>query len=333
MPPLRPLHSIVVGFLLVLSLAVLIGGCRTTEGFGQVDASSRRGQEIVVAGRYFDIGTPVVLWSDPGGLDAYSEVPAFEAAPTGPDGLPIRKRRYGDRGNLPVDVETRVRNEGWTPETLAKVARQFVLHYDVAGTSRQCFKILQDRRNLSVHFLLDVDGTIYQSVDLKERAWHAGAANDRSIGIEIAHIGAYPAPGHPVMRSWYEPDTDGLKVRFPAWLKETGIRTPGFVARPERAELLEGEIHGKRYWQHDYTAEQRRALTHLAAGLHRALGIPLRVPRDAYGEVRTDALSEAEQAGFAGILGHQHVTTNKIDPGPAMDWERLLREAKALVED
>jgi len=37
----------------------------------------------------------------------------------------------------------------------------------------QCFKVLHDHRDLSVHFMLDLDGTIYQTLDLKERAWHA----------------------------------------------------------------------------------------------------------------------------------------------------------------
>ncbi len=31
----------------------------------------RSGQEIVACGQFFDIGTPVVLWMDPGGYDAY----------------------------------------------------------------------------------------------------------------------------------------------------------------------------------------------------------------------------------------------------------------------
>ncbi len=40
-----------------------------------------------------------------------------------------------------------------------------------------------------------------QTLDLKERAWHASTANTRSIGIEIANIGAYPKT-EPFKR-WY----------------------------------------------------------------------------------------------------------------------------------
>jgi tyrosyl-tRNA synthetase len=51
---------------------------------------------------------------------------------------------------------------------------------------RQCFKVLHDARDLSVHFMLDLDGTIYQTLDLKERAWHATTSNSRSVGAARA---------------------------------------------------------------------------------------------------------------------------------------------------
>ena len=46
----------------------------------------------------------------------------------------------------------------------------------------------------------------------------------------------------------------------------------------------------------------------------------------AAGRVRMDALTDAEEAEFSGILGHYHLQTNKLDPGPAFDWERFLGE-------
>ena len=39
------------------------------------------------------------------------------------------------------------------------------------------------------------------------------------------------------------------------------------------------------------------------------------------------ALSPDQLAAHRGLLGHFHVQRNKTDPGPAFDWERLLREA------
>jgi N-acetyl-anhydromuramyl-L-alanine amidase AmpD len=48
--------------------------------------------------------------------------------------------------------------------------------------------------------------------------------------------------------------------------------------------------------------------------------------------VRTDVLTDEEFAAFSGVLGHLHVSANKSDPGPAFDWERFLREARAAAD-
>lgn len=309
-------------------LGALTMGCRATAS-RPGDPAPRRGDEIVVCGARFHTGTPVVLWTDPGGYDAYRVEARFGAREDGP---PDGKARYHTwRRGLADDARARIERDGWRLADLATHLRWFVVHYDAAGTARQCFKVLQDVRGLSVHFLLDVDGTLYQTLDLKERAWHAGDANDRSIGIEIAHIGAYPAPDHETLRAWYAHDARGPRVTFPKWLTEPGVRTPGFEARPARAALVEGTIHGQRLWQYDFTPEQYAALARLLATLHRVLGLPLDAPRDATGAVRADVLTAAERDAFHGALGHFHLTTNKTDPGPAFDWDRVLDLARALA--
>jgi N-acetyl-anhydromuramyl-L-alanine amidase AmpD len=84
--------------------------------------------------------------------------------------------------------------------------------------------------------------------------------------------------------------------------------------------------------QPDFTDAQYATLAALAAALARELPrIALDAPRDADGRVRTDALSDAEEAAFGGILGHFHLQTDKRDPGPAFDWERLLAAARSLA--
>jgi N-acetyl-anhydromuramyl-L-alanine amidase AmpD len=270
------------------------------------------GHAIVACGQRFDVGTRVVLWDEPGGYDAYREGPCFGGAPDG-------KRRYGERDRRPE-----------TLDELRQVVHAFVLHYDACGTSRQCFKVLQDKRTLSVHFLLDLDGTIYQTIDLKERAWHATIANDFSVGVEIAHPGAYADPQGPDLREWYAADASGPLLRFPAWLQETGVR-PGFVARPARPELVTGTVQGQRLCQYDFTPEQYEALAKLCAGLSRALPrIRLAAPRAADGQVVAHKLPDAELLAFDGIIGHLHVQTNKVDPGPALQWDRLLERARQL---
>lgn len=293
------------------------------------DPVARRGDEIVAAGQLFHTGTPVVLWLDPKGYDAYAAHRHFDPSATMPS-HPVSDdaQRYGRRRTMPNNLRAAVSTEGWTLENLREQVDQFVIHYDVCGTSRQCFKVLQDIRGLSVQFMLDVDGTLYQSLDLKERAWHAGDANCRSVGVEIAHMGAYGSPEG--INKYYEFDANGWPYFvLPAHLLESGIRTAGFIARPARRELISGEINGRTYYQYDFTNEQYAALIKLTAALHRVLPkMKLDVPRNPDGSVRTDVLSKEELQAWSGLIGHNHVIKVKQDPGPAFNWDRVLQGAR-----
>ncbi len=283
------------------------------------------GQSIVIAGRHVAIAAPVVLWTDPGGYSAYGTEPFFGGEPKSdsPKGLRFRPGRRIEG----VDVSEPTRAE------LDLAIDQFVLHYDVCGVSRRCFEVLHDLRGLSVHFLLDVDGTLYQTLDLADTAWHARQANARSVGVEIANIGAYPPGGASPLDTWYAKDDLGWRLKLPARFGDGGVRTEGFVARPARPERVAGEIQGKPLEQYDFTAEQYATLVKLSAALCRAFPkLEPDAPRDERGVVRTDALTDEEFAEFRGILGHDHVTVEKADPGPALDWERLLEDVRALLE-
>ncbi|GAB4150997.1 MAG: hypothetical protein Fur0037_19700 [Planctomycetota bacterium] len=301
---------------------LLFGTCSWLAGL-----AGRNGEEIRAASELFFAGTRVVLWDDEGGYDAYARRKMFSEEPV-PDG----KLRYGTRSLPGGGAKGADPRRPWDLPALREVVHHLVLHFDECGTSRQCFKILQDVRFLSVHFLLDVDGTLYQTLDLQERAWHATIANDTSVGVEIAHPGCWPSRDDARMLAWYERDSLGYRLRWPGWMRETGIRTPGFVARPSRPEPVSGTVHGDVYWQFDFTDEQYEALARLAAALHRVFPrIRLDAPRGADGKVRTTRLSPEELLAFDGILGHFHVQRNKVDPGPAFDWERFLARARRIA--
>ena len=300
----------------------------------------RAGDEIVIAGQYFHTAAPVILWSDPGGYDAYRIEKRF--APRDEPGWnehahvgPTVPNRYNLREDVlsPEQIE-RVRGGGWDLTLVQEVVDLFVIHYDVAGTSRQCFKILHDVRGLSVHFMLDIDGTIYQTLDVKERAWHARSANSRSVGIEIANPGAYP-PDDDTLDTWYTRGEDGrTRIVIPATRGDGGVRTPDFVGRPIRDEPVDGVIKGRTLRMYDLTPEQYGSLIKLTATLCSVLpNIRLDYPRDQSGQPRSDALTPEEMAGFRGLLGHYHVpeSPSKVDPGPAFQWDYVTREAKRLL--
>lgn len=338
----RRKRTIAVGVVLAAAAAFLTNCRSASQRDGQRDERrvgtivERSGDEIMVAGMLVHTGTPVVLWTDPGGYDAYRVERRF--SPPDESGWSSIKDAIGSpnryslrRNGLDENGVERLRGGGWSLEELQQTIDQFVLHYDVCGTSKQCFKILHDRRGLSVHFMLDIDGTIYQTLDVKERAWHATKANDRSIGIEIAHIGAYETVAGSPLETWYQRDNDGYRIQLPGWMADGGVRTPNFVGRPAGDRFVSGLVNGRQLIQPDFTDEQYEALIRLTAALSTVLPkIECEYPRDAQGRPLDRAMTDEEFESFSGVLGHQHVQDNKTDPGPAMDWDRVVDGARSI---
>ncbi|PWB81531.1 MAG: N-acetylmuramoyl-L-alanine amidase [Methylocystaceae bacterium] len=80
-----------------------------------------------------------------------------------------------------------------------------VLHYTGMPTAEGALaRLLDPRSDVSAHYFVDEDGTIFQLVPEARRAWHAGRSfwageedmNSASIGVEIVH------PGHDDPRSF-----------------------------------------------------------------------------------------------------------------------------------
>lgn len=327
------------------------GGCGAgAKQYGEPGQKlERKGDEIVVCGQLFHTGAPVVLWTDPGGYDAYRTERRFipyeqsswgattRAAATQPSLRDVSSpNRYGLRTHvLTTQQVEELRGGGWPLLLLQEKVDQFVYHYDVCGTARQCFKVLHDMRGLSVHFMLDVDGTIYQTLDLKERAWHAGTANSRSIGIEIANIGAYRAEStSDPLDQWYRRDESGWRrVVFPVWMRETGIRTPNFVARPIRNDVVVGEVQGRQYKMYDLTPQQYDSLIKLTATLCTIFpNMTCDYPRDSEGKLISKTLPAEMMKDYRGLLGHYHASLQKQDPGPAFQWDYVVNESRKLMK-
>ncbi|MEM6853332.1 MAG: peptidoglycan recognition family protein [Planctomycetota bacterium] len=320
---------------LICSFAAGLAGCQVKPG----TLTPRHGDEIMVAGQLFRTGTPVVLWTDPGGYDAYRVDKRFTDLElreydkwAEPKGDP---QRYNIRTHnmTPEEIE-QVRGGGWTLEQVQRAVDQFVIHYDVCGTSRRCFDVLHDHRHLSVHFMLDIDGTIYQTLDLKERAWHAGSANSRSVGIEIANMGAYAQDEKKPWERWYTTDPDGrVRITVPNEADRASVLRDNFVGRPSRNHLIVGKIQGKYREQYDLTDEQYDALIRLTATLHNVLPqIELAAPREPDGSVTNHILTPEAQDAHRGLIGHYHVSEVKSDPGPAFDWDRVITGAKKIAK-
>jgi hypothetical protein len=126
------------------------------------DPVPRVGDEIMVCGQLYHTGTPVILWGDVGGYDHYRVERRFcpfdeadWATTQKEDPIDMTSpNRFGLRKNglTPAQIEA-VRGGQWDLPTLQGQMREFVIHYDEIGLSRECFKILQDQRCLSIHFM------------------------------------------------------------------------------------------------------------------------------------------------------------------------------------
>src|SRR5258705_1818488 len=180
--------------------------------------------------------------------------------------------------------------------------------------------------------MLDLDGTIYQTLDLKERAWHATSSNSRSVGIEIANIGAYPTNNSDPLNEWYKKGPDGqVRIQIPAQMGDGGLRTKGFVPRPARPKPIRGQIQGQELVQYDFTPEQYRALIKLTAAVCKVLPrIHCDYPRNEEGALITGKLPDPQLEAYQGLLGHYHVQANKVDPGPAFQWDYVVSGARRL---
>jgi hypothetical protein len=226
-----------------------------------------QGNELIVGGTRVAVAFPVVTWEQPGGLSFY--VPDAKGS--------------------------------WIPRKAASPKVDLlVLHWDGCTSSRLCYQVLLERR-LSVHLLLDADGTVYQALDLAEaHAFHAAEVNERSVGVEICN---------PVRVE---------RSRF---------------CNPPRSVVWDRGVNGDPDHSHlEFYDVQKQRLVELAKAVSDIFEIPRRLPRlpewtshtgglpDLSGTVTRGALDAL--ASFTGTCGHFHVSSQKDDPGNTL-WGNL----------
>jgi N-acetyl-anhydromuramyl-L-alanine amidase AmpD len=142
---------------------------------------------IVICGATVFVGTPVVLWEE--GFNAYDKSPNVTKIQDRRTGRTIKRVIKGKRYSKRKIIEPTLY------ELLNKTVTQLFLHHTGLYSAKDTFHVLHNQRGLSVHFILDDDGTIYQTLDLREKAWHGGTNNPMSIGMEIcsrAHASRFP---------------------------------------------------------------------------------------------------------------------------------------------
>jgi N-acetyl-anhydromuramyl-L-alanine amidase AmpD len=98
--------------------------------------------------------------------------------------------------------------------------------------------------------------------------------------------------------------------------------------------MIRGTIQGQELVQYDFTPEQYAALTKLTASLCKIFPkLKCRYPVDAQGRLIPHKLPAGELKNYEGVLGHYHIQTNKTDPGPAFDWDRVIGGAQKILRE
>lgn len=180
-----------------------------------------------------------------------------------------------------------------------------VMHFTAAGSGKGTAEYFAKRSyewkgktyevNASSHIVIDRDGTVYQCVSMRDRAWHAGPAtlwkgqklargmnvNDFTVGIELANWGELkPDPERPGFFVNYlgKPFKAGLLYHSQM---TTGVLPTVWEGYPE--PQINGLIQALKFIVHTYPAIKRED-----------------------------------------VLGHEQIQDNKDDPGPAFPWARVL---------
>jgi len=178
--------------------------------------------------------------------------------------------------------------------------KTFITHWDVCLSSKSCVNVL-NKRNLSIHFCIDNDGTIHQLADISSRCLHAGSRlwNGNSIGVEVSNA-FYPRyQDHYVKK--------------------------GFGERPICKDSM---VHGRKVEEHlDFYNVQKEALKALYSAINIGVGIPLETPLNSEGKTTLSVHEESVNGSFKGFISHYHLTKRKMDCCN-LDIEGLLKDIR-----
>lgn len=190
------------------------------------------------------------------------------------------------------------------------VTRLVVAHW-TGGQNKaaKVYETLKTRRDpktgrlldLSVHFVVNPDGSVWQMADADMRCAHAGSVDDSD---------------HDGHQESGNAESVGIEIVNPA--------SPTLVPGDYHREVMLETIHGHDFTYTGFTIEQTKAALQLIDALCKHYSLPMRVPMDGVG-VLAGVMSEPAFRAFTGVCGHFHLTERKRDPGLA-----FMRAVRAL---
>jgi len=196
-----------------------------------------------------------------------------------------------------------------------------VLHATASSTARSVYETWKSPANARVAtaYVIERNGRIYEMFPPDCWAYHLGMRvrnpghyNDRrSIGIEIVN----PGPLRP------DPEGGDTLNWWPGNFRKA------WCMASETDKFVQREFRGFKYYA-TYTPEQEQAVRQLTDWLCQRFGIPRVLPPVAQrGVCDPDSFCK-----FQGIATHHNFRPDKLDVGPAWNWDCLVREAAIRPE-
>lgn len=184
-----------------------------------------------------------------------------------------------------------------------------VLHFTAGGTASGAFRSWTTTPGkVSTAFILDLDGTVYQTFDPKYWGYHLGIKgpfaqnwkhDKRSIAIEVVNFGPLKMVGEDLC-SW------------PA------NYTNKFCKKTDVDKYVPRKYRGFDYYA-ALTAQQVTAIPNLVKHLTSTYDIEHVIP----GPEKREEFDLKFFSEWKGIAAHQNYRSDKFDIGPAFDWLSL----------
>ena len=210
-------------------------------------------------------------------------------------------------GAPPMSTRLRLARGQYFPEKVKK--ELIVLHFTAGTTAEGAFQSWQSTpAEVGTAYILDRDGTIYETFPGECWAYHLGIEgaesaghrhNKRSIGIEIVNPG-------------------GLKRRGDTLYWWPQNYSTAWCPIHESGKFHQANYRGLDYWA-TFTMAQMIALPFLVRWLQKVHGIGGQVVSQSKREVMDWEYFRA----FEGVASHQNFRADKTDIGPAFDWSVL----------
>jgi N-acetyl-anhydromuramyl-L-alanine amidase AmpD len=179
-----------------------------------------------------------------------------------------------------------------------------VIHFTAGQSARSAFDTWRsDPRRIATAYIVDLDGTIYETFDPRYWASHLGIKggpdhDKRSIGIEIANVG-------PLTRS-------DDKKSLTWWVGQA------FCTLEQTTRYRQSPYRG-----HDYYAAFPDAQMTAVRGLVGYLQDRFSIAKELPPLARRDEFDDTFFASFRGVATHANFRKDKFDIGPAFSWDGL----------